>query len=264
MNLKFKQWILAGIVRHSVPPATQAIQLPEDWFGTPTWPPFHCFGTPIWPPWRHVKTLYIFVTLATQPSEVSRSRLSKREHCPQRKRLKNTHVRVSLSCVHVNQKKKKTGSRGTRSVLPSFSPIPSFNYSNYPVDLSVYLSSATPRISWELKTKNTLKTRLRVVPHFSSGTVERAKREREKGESRWGERKMRDYRQSPSFWPFTADRFWSVKFVSHSKSIKRIQWDSFPPWAVIAHEELDGVGNTWLLPMPKCCSFQRIFFLSDG
>ena len=25
------------------------IQLPEDWFGTPTWPPFHCFGTPIWP-----------------------------------------------------------------------------------------------------------------------------------------------------------------------------------------------------------------------
>ena len=33
-------------------------QLPEDWFGTPTWPPFHCFGTPIWPPWRHVKTLY--------------------------------------------------------------------------------------------------------------------------------------------------------------------------------------------------------------
>ena len=34
------------------------VQLPEDWFGTPTWPPFHCFGTPIWPPWRHVKTLY--------------------------------------------------------------------------------------------------------------------------------------------------------------------------------------------------------------
>ena len=26
------------------------VQLPEDWFGTPTWPPFHCFGTPIWPP----------------------------------------------------------------------------------------------------------------------------------------------------------------------------------------------------------------------
>ena len=34
------------------------VQLPEDWFGTPTWPPFHCFGTPIWPLWRHVKTLY--------------------------------------------------------------------------------------------------------------------------------------------------------------------------------------------------------------
>ena len=26
------------------------VQLPKDWFGTPTWPPFHCFGTPIWPP----------------------------------------------------------------------------------------------------------------------------------------------------------------------------------------------------------------------
>ena len=35
------------------------VQLPQDWFGTPTWPPFHCFGTPIWPPWRHVKTLYL-------------------------------------------------------------------------------------------------------------------------------------------------------------------------------------------------------------
>ena len=34
------------------------VQLPQDWFGTPKWPPFHCFGTPIWPPWRHVKTLY--------------------------------------------------------------------------------------------------------------------------------------------------------------------------------------------------------------
>ena len=23
------------------------VQLPQDWFGTPIWPPFHCFGTPI-------------------------------------------------------------------------------------------------------------------------------------------------------------------------------------------------------------------------
>ena len=37
------------------------VQLPQDWFGTPTWPPFHCFGTPIWRPWRHVKTLYAVV-----------------------------------------------------------------------------------------------------------------------------------------------------------------------------------------------------------
>ena len=28
------------------------VQLPRDWFGTPTWPPLHCS------PWRHVKTLY--------------------------------------------------------------------------------------------------------------------------------------------------------------------------------------------------------------
>ena len=26
------------------------VQLPEDWFRTPIWPPFHCFGTPIWQP----------------------------------------------------------------------------------------------------------------------------------------------------------------------------------------------------------------------
>ena len=25
-------------------------QFPQDWYGTPTWPPFHCFGTPIWLP----------------------------------------------------------------------------------------------------------------------------------------------------------------------------------------------------------------------
>ena len=49
--------------------------------------------------------------------------------------------------------------------------------------------------------------RLRVVPHFSSEIVEQAKRERawksphaRKGDTRRGERKMRDYRQSPSFW----------------------------------------------------------------
>ena len=84
--------------------------------------------------------------------------------------------------------------------------------------------------------------RLRVVPHFSLGIVEHAKRERawksphaRKGDTQRGERKMRDYRQSPSFWPFTADWFWSVKFVSPSKSIKHIQWDFFLLyWAVIA------------------------------
>ena len=42
------------------------VQLPQDWFGTPTWPPFHCFGTPIWPLWRLVKTL--FFALGTRHS----------------------------------------------------------------------------------------------------------------------------------------------------------------------------------------------------
>ena len=34
------------------------VQLPQDLFATPIWPPFHCFRTPIWPPWPHVNTLY--------------------------------------------------------------------------------------------------------------------------------------------------------------------------------------------------------------
>ena len=93
-------------------------------------------------------------------------------------------------------------------------------------------------VEWDMK-KNSRLSRLRVVPHFSSGIVERAKRDRawksphaRKGDTRRGEREMRDYRQSPSFWSFTAEWFWSVKFVSPSKSIKSIPWDSFPHWAV--------------------------------
>ena len=96
--------------------------------------------------------------------------------------------------------------------------------------------------------------RLRVVPHFSSEIVEQGKCERvwksphaRKGDTRQEEREMRHYRQSPSFWPFTADWFWSVKFVSPSKSIKSIQWDSFPHWAVIAL---------------VICKLQRIFITS--
>ena len=33
------------------------VRLSQDWFGTPTWPPFHCFGTPIWPPFHCFGTL---------------------------------------------------------------------------------------------------------------------------------------------------------------------------------------------------------------
>ena len=53
------------------------------------------------------------------------------------------------------------------------------------------------------------KPRLRVVPHFSSGIVEGAKRERawksphaRKGDTRREERKMIYYRQSQSFWTY--------------------------------------------------------------
>ena len=42
------------------------VPLPEDFLGTPTWPPFHCFGTPIWSLWRHVKTLYMFGPFASR------------------------------------------------------------------------------------------------------------------------------------------------------------------------------------------------------
>ena len=47
------------------------VQLPQDLFGTPTWPPFYCFATPIWPPWRHVKTLPI--NLYSASNKASRS-----------------------------------------------------------------------------------------------------------------------------------------------------------------------------------------------
>ena len=36
------------------------VQLPLDWFGTSTWPPFDCFGITIWRMWRHVKSLYYY------------------------------------------------------------------------------------------------------------------------------------------------------------------------------------------------------------
>ena len=57
----------------------KGIQLPQDWFGTPTWPPFHCFGTPIWPPWRHVKTLY-WHNIVQSFRQIVLQRLVKRFH----------------------------------------------------------------------------------------------------------------------------------------------------------------------------------------
>ena len=43
-------------------------QLPRDFVGTPTWPPFYnCFGTSIWLPWCHVKTLTLQLGTITSP-----------------------------------------------------------------------------------------------------------------------------------------------------------------------------------------------------
>ena len=35
------------------------VQLQQELFETPTWPPFHYFERPIWPPWRPVNTLFL-------------------------------------------------------------------------------------------------------------------------------------------------------------------------------------------------------------
>ena len=37
---------LANVLEKSVE-TLKIVQLPPDWFGTPTWTPFHCFWTPI-------------------------------------------------------------------------------------------------------------------------------------------------------------------------------------------------------------------------
>jgi len=42
-----------------------------------------------------------------------------------------------------------------------------------------------------------------------------------------GAPKIRDYRQSQGVWPFTAEWFWGVNFVSSLKPVKCNQWNSF-------------------------------------
>ena len=53
------------------------VQLPQDWLGTLTWPPFHWFGTSIWPPWRHVKTLYKVFRIEDCDLDAERTRPSR-------------------------------------------------------------------------------------------------------------------------------------------------------------------------------------------
>ena len=83
------------------------------------------------------KTLYVCDVGHAAQRSVQKSTIKTRTLSSAQKTKKHT-----CSCLIVMrscQSKKKTGSRGTGSVLPSFSPIPSFNYSNYPVDYpSIY------------------------------------------------------------------------------------------------------------------------------
>ena len=55
------------------------VQLPQDLFATPIWPPFHCFRTPIWPRWPHVNTLYTWnsTTWTAKKQEQTTTRKSK-------------------------------------------------------------------------------------------------------------------------------------------------------------------------------------------
>ena len=53
------------------------VQLPQDWFGTPTWPPFHCFGTPIWHVKTHNNRLWLKITSCQSKNWTSLSDLSK-------------------------------------------------------------------------------------------------------------------------------------------------------------------------------------------
>ena len=75
------------------------VQLPEDWFGTPTWPPFYCFGTPIWPPWRHVKTLYEGFRFLSSVSLLIAT-LRERQKNNRSYNQNNNFARASRSFVH--------------------------------------------------------------------------------------------------------------------------------------------------------------------
>ena len=41
----------------------KTVELPQDWFGAPTWPPLDCSGTPIWLPYCHVKTFFVGISI---------------------------------------------------------------------------------------------------------------------------------------------------------------------------------------------------------
>ena len=79
------------------------VQLPKDWFGTQTWPPFFCFGTPIWPPWRHVKTLYSFVSLSVSWFGYGKQQKLKQENNGTRLRVDGLFIRA-LSSFQIHTK----------------------------------------------------------------------------------------------------------------------------------------------------------------
>ena len=183
------------------------------------------------------KTLYVCDVGHAAQRSVQKSTIKTRTLSSAQKTKKHTcSCLIVMRSCQSKKKNRKPRHRQCSTELQSHSVLQLFELSRR---LSVYLSSATPRISWELKTKNTLKTRLRVVPHFSSGIVERAKRERTwksphaRKASHGGEReKWGTTDKAQAFDPSRLTDFgvWS----SYPIPNQRIQWDSFPPWAVIA------------------------------
>ena len=97
------------------------VHLPQDWFGTPTWPPFHCFGTPIWPTWRHVKTLYkeqsgVAQASCSLPVDVSYF-LFREQHLKEIGRMTSARRRLAFLCPEHPELKSVLIARTERNLI---------------------------------------------------------------------------------------------------------------------------------------------------
>ena len=81
-------------------------KLPEDLFGTPTWPPFYYFGSPIWPTWRPEKTLYTRTNSKCLKFVLSKcSRKCKSLQFFRKKnqnRVSKNRIRSAVSAIHLH------------------------------------------------------------------------------------------------------------------------------------------------------------------